>query len=1156
MSASDRQNRLLVAEDWKRIYQSFRNADFQSYDFDNLRRTMINYLRQNYPEDFNDYIESSEYLALIDMIAFLGQNLSFRIDLNARENFLETAERRESILRLARMLAYNPRRNQAANGLLKISTVKTTESVRDSAGVNLSGVVVRWNDQSNANYFEQFLKVMNAALPVTNSVGNPLKSENIDGVQTQKYRFNATNNNIPVFPFAKNVEGISTRFEVVSTDFDNGVIQEERPLPGTSPAFLFRDDGQGAGSNNTGFFMHFRQGKLDNGNFTVSNPTPNQIVAIDAENINNSDVWLYNLDTNGFETSSWTKLETVEGNNIIYNSLFQGIRDVFAVTTRIGDRINLVFSDGVFGNLPAGNFKVYYRTSANRQMVINPGAIGTVNIEVPYQSASGTLETLTLGLRLQYTVANGTPTESNTSIKQNAPATYYTQNRLITGEDYNIGPLAISQDIIKSKAVNRVSSGISRYFDLKDASGKYSSTSLFADDGIVYKELYEVKSQFTFNTQSDIEGIIVNTVEDIISDTNVKNFYYSEYPQIIATDLNASWENNSSSTNEYTGRILDIDGSPSPVGSFTANNLRLVEAGTMVKFVPPLNSQNEQQYFLPDGTYTTDSRKLGAATYKWTKVVSVEGNGTENTTSGLGPITLVDFIPEGAVIEQIIPKFSRTFSNDLKTQIIDQTFAYKDYALRYDYNDREWKLILDNNINTVSNFNTGKAGDISGGNLDSSWLLYFKTDGEKYTITYRNLRYVFESDSEVRFYFDSADKIYDPNTSKILRDKITVLNINTKPDSIDSFTTNFVWNITDAYRDKEGYVDSKKIQVQFLDLDDDGVIDDPDLFDRLVEPTVNPTEKLIFQEKYLTTDGVEDFRYFTNENNTIKIVNNESEIVYSRELDQQVFYLYEEKVFKTLNKTLNNLTVTSNYKVFVGRSDLKFHYVHVADSNYRIDPSASNLIDTYLLTRNYDTEIRKYINGSRATKPLPESNDQLFRSYGSDLNAIKSISDEIIYHPVKYKMLFGEKAKEDLRVQFKIVRNKGLVVNENELKADIIQAVDRFFAIENWDFGETFYFQELSAYIMNQLSPRLLSVIIVPRQGSQSFGSLFEIKSEPDEIFISAATVKDVEIIDELTATELQASGNVITSVNTTSNSNFVSASGSTATTTGGGLTY
>ena len=115
MSSTDRQNRLLVAEDWKRIYQTYNNADFKSYDFDNLRRTMISYLRENYPEDFNDYIESSEYLAIIDLIAFLGQNLAFRIDLNARENYLELAERRESVLRLARLLSYNPKRNIAAN---------------------------------------------------------------------------------------------------------------------------------------------------------------------------------------------------------------------------------------------------------------------------------------------------------------------------------------------------------------------------------------------------------------------------------------------------------------------------------------------------------------------------------------------------------------------------------------------------------------------------------------------------------------------------------------------------------------------------------------------------------------------------------------------------------------------------------------------------------------------------------------------------------------------------------------------------------------------------------------------------------------------------------------------------------------------------------
>ena len=76
MSSTDRQNRLLLAEDWTKVYQSFRNAEFKSYDFDSLRRVMITYLRNNYPEDFNDYIETSEFLALIDIIAFLGQNIS------------------------------------------------------------------------------------------------------------------------------------------------------------------------------------------------------------------------------------------------------------------------------------------------------------------------------------------------------------------------------------------------------------------------------------------------------------------------------------------------------------------------------------------------------------------------------------------------------------------------------------------------------------------------------------------------------------------------------------------------------------------------------------------------------------------------------------------------------------------------------------------------------------------------------------------------------------------------------------------------------------------------------------------------------------------------------------------------------------------------
>jgi len=163
MASYDRQNSLLLTEDWSKIYRSFTDADFTAYDFPTIRRTMINYLRKNYPEDYNDYIESSEYLALIDVIAFLGQSLSYRVDLNARENFIETAEKKESVLRLARLVGYNNKRNECASGILKVTGVQTTENLTDSTGTPLRNRFITWNDDSNANWLEQTLTIMNNA---------------------------------------------------------------------------------------------------------------------------------------------------------------------------------------------------------------------------------------------------------------------------------------------------------------------------------------------------------------------------------------------------------------------------------------------------------------------------------------------------------------------------------------------------------------------------------------------------------------------------------------------------------------------------------------------------------------------------------------------------------------------------------------------------------------------------------------------------------------------------------------------------------------------------------------------------------------------------------------------------------------------------------
>jgi hypothetical protein len=1150
MSTTDRQNRLLLAEDWKRVYQTFKNADFKSYDFDSLRRTMINYLRENYPEDFNDYIESSEYLALIDLIAYLGQNLAFRVDLNARENYLELAERRESVLRLARLLSYNPKRNQTANGLLKFESIQTTEDIVDSNGVNLANQTIIWNDPSNPDWSEQFRKVLNASLPENSIVGRPVKKYTINGITTEQYRFNATNSNLPIYSFNKNVGEKNLVFEVTSAGITVDKIFEETPLPGNSLAFLYREDGKGAGSSNTGYFLHFRQGQMDNGSFTVDNPNTNQAIAIDATNINNSDVWLYKLDANGNEQDLWTKVDAVEGNNVIYNSLSKDQRDIYTVLTRIEDRISLLFADGTFGNLPKGRFRVYYRKSIGRKYSIQPEELTNITITVPYETRSGTAETMTVTASLKYTVDNASSAETSRSIKENAPSTFYTQNRMITGEDYQVAPRAISQEIIKSKSINRTSSGISRYFDLIDATGKYSSTNIYSDDGVIYREIFDKRVNFSFVTRTDVEGRIENVIQPILRNTLIKNFYLSEFPKTFAGDLGASWNQVAKQTNNSSGYLTDTLDIKLTTGTFTGSTLRYLEPGSLVKFIAPVGQHFMRNDF--NKLMTGPADHPNATSFIWTKVVQVNDDGTENFEDGQGPIIFNDVIPSGAVLNEIKPKFATGLTTDVISQMIDQIFAYKTFGLRYSVADREWRVILNNNLSIGNAFNTGRTGDSSNQNLDSSWLLLFETDGEKYTITYRGVRYVFESDKEVRFYYDETDQIYDSRSGKIITDRINLLSINQQPDSVDPFTIDYPWQITKEYRDEEGYVNSKKVEISFFDSDADGVIDNPDSFTNFVAPDTNPLTKWVFAKEEISNNQSTNYNYVDATTENIRVFETESATGPLSLYDNgTIFYFVDADVFKTYSSTTGVLTLITNYKAYRGRDKIKFQYVHSADENSRLDPSATNIIDTYLLTSTYDKQFREYLKDVRSTPPLAPSSDQLFQNFGSAINKIKSISDEVIYHPVKYKILFGDKADTDLQATFKVVKNAEQVTNDNDIKLRIITAINQFFSLEFWDFGDKFSFTELSTYIVNSLAPDITTIVLVPKQTDKVFGSLYEITTESDEIFISSATVADVEIIDSLTASRLKASGAIVTTASTenagiTSSTNTTSTSSNT----------
>jgi hypothetical protein len=1134
MTQTTRQNNLLVAENWTTLYQAFRNADFQSYDFETLRKSMIDYLRIYYPEDFNDFIESSEYIALIDLIAFLGQNLAFRADLNARENFIDTAERRDSVLKLARLISYTPKRNIAAKGFLKITSVRTSETLVDSEGVDIRNTEILFNDASNSNWLEQFILVLNSALIPTTKIGRPSNSAVINDVLNQEYRINTIPTALPVFSFNQQVNSVNNRFEVVSAGIQDQLrVAEQSPRQGRSLGIISRNDNLGLTSPNTGYFLHFTQGELRSLEFTLTESVPNRVVSLNYDNINNSDVWLYKLDQSGNSQELWDAVPALTGVNIDYNTLSQTTRKIFQVTTRANDQIDLVFGDGVFADIPQGTFRVYFRVGNNVTYKIKPEEMQNISVPVNYLGRSGRTETLTVTASLQYTVANATSRESLDEIRLRAPQQFYTQNRMVNAEDYNLFPFSAFSNIVKVKAVNRVSSGVSRFLDVRDVTGKYSSTNVFGADGILYRDDVLSSQEFDFSDVNDILRALRNIVTPIIASDASLHFYYNNFTRFTTTDL--IWTQSTFETDSSTGYFVNSLNQTQVIGQGSAGSRVYLRPGCLIKFSAGAGNHFDKNNKIVQGL----SRNTGDRDFIWASINTLtdSGTGINNTgelSSGQGAVTLTERIPNRAVVAEFFAPYAANLGNVLEQSMVDLIRTYSEFGLRYDIPTGSWAIIAQQNLNKTGVFNLTTAGNNTGTGADASWQLIFETDGEIYTVRYRGLNFVFQSIVDTRFYFDSAVKVFDSRTGETLRDQIRILRANPGPDSSPAPFTDQVVFVSGTIVEPDGYEDNRRVRVTYSDSDSDGIPDDPDFFNTLVQPSVNSSEKYVFFQE--ETTGEYFIQFTPLESGIVETAFTTQGAISNNVRDYkpgQLFFAAAENKFYQLITTQGVVTLSevSGYQARTGRQDLMFQHKHISPNNRRIDPAPNNIIDLYILTKAYEQDYRLWIEditNQVATPELPLSVD-LETEY-ADLEQYKVISDTLIYNPARFKPLFGEKADPALRATFKVVKNAASARSDSEVKAALISALNVYFDIENWDFGETFYFSELAAYLHRVLAPDVSSIVIVPDDSAQTFGSLYQINAAPDEILISAATVNDVEIIAAITASQLRISDTVFES--------------------------
>ena len=1195
------------AESWIDQYANqLPTVNFVSGDYSSLKESIRQYIVNQCPEDYNDWANSSEVGMFVNGLSYLGSIINYRVDLNAHDIFPSTTERRQSLLNFVKMLSYSPKRNIASLGIAKIVSVKTSESIYDSLGNSLKDLTINWNDAANQNWQEQFLTILNSVFSSTNPFGKPIKKTTNNGVTTQLYGLNNLRNDNCVYSFTSNVNGYVRQFEVVNADIDTkiNVVYEKTPIPEQSFNILYRNDGTGNTSVNTGFFIYWKQGSLRNQIVKFDERIENNSLDVNQNNINNYDVWFQKID---YETrnvkENWKKISDNE--YLVYNNLDINERNIFKVESRNNDQITLRFSDGKFANIPIGYFRVWYRISnGNENIYIKNSDIRNIMINIPYYSHNSSDNNIYY-LTIEFSVSDAShitqsvAQESMSYIRERAPEVYSTQNRMVSGSDYNYFPKSSTQRIKLIKAIERTYSGNTRYIDFNDPTGLYQNLNLIGEDGYLYSNEGLNDLDIASEDWSD-EDELLEIINDELRKLSLSNFYYEKISTIEPKYRN----------NDYVWFIKDDYGRNSSTGYFITNYEKIpyseieknIQIGSMLNMVAKNKNDNDDEEIYDE---------------TWVLVQDVK----EILDDGFNHLIIINesLNPKYKwVLNKCYKPFIITFNNDTKEQILDLLKNNTSFGLRYNKNDIMLEVVPFNALSNDAWNEQDKLIDENEGCTD--WLVKIEYNSSNiWRISSRYVDYIFGSANDVSFFFNTSLK--NNNGTFLTEDYVKIFK--SQDNDLLNLSHDYYWKPCNVIMYSDGYVEPNEFKVYGYDDDKDASVDNPMQFKELSKDS---SQKLFFgvnedndysvlydnvvelstmwdileDEKFknYSATNVSNYYYlqvpctvypsgtiipYRLDGTPIEIraykemvmsdgeIKNEMELIalsgnsYSYDVvdvghnikytigddgnitiisdDEVDFYLtdniegLDDKVIVQISSEGNNKYKVYNdkmtlcywsstddvmeiipdeaYVIKKGVKDIVFSWKHFATMKYLIDPSTTNIIDMYVLTNDYWDDVQTWINnGKQETFPKYPSEYEL-KSMFSDMENYKMITDTMIWHSIRYKLLFGNGASDELKAIFKVIKNESTILSDNEIKQEVIKYIDEFFAQMNP--GETFFFTQLSTYIHKKMSDNIGTILIVPSYNNEKFGNLFEIQCDPEEILLSSASLDDIQIISKIT---------------------------------------
>jgi hypothetical protein len=87
---------------------SNKNIKYINKDFNEFRASLIDYTKTYFPTTYNDFSPASPGMMFIEMASYVGDVLSFYLDNQVQENYLQFARQSNNLFELAYMFGYKP----------------------------------------------------------------------------------------------------------------------------------------------------------------------------------------------------------------------------------------------------------------------------------------------------------------------------------------------------------------------------------------------------------------------------------------------------------------------------------------------------------------------------------------------------------------------------------------------------------------------------------------------------------------------------------------------------------------------------------------------------------------------------------------------------------------------------------------------------------------------------------------------------------------------------------------------------------------------------------------------------------------------------------------------------------------------------------------